>query len=268
MERGVPGTIYRAGDGVHKVWMKIKYQNSVKWVFNPINWILPYLEKISIEQSKCVVPNSSMVKSEIVKHYKISCEKIVVIHNGYDPSIYYPLGTDARLKLRSKLGMDNNDLNLLFAGSGWERKDLYWLLKFFSFVLSQKRNSVLWVAGKGKNKKILRLSSKLGINQNIKYLGIVKNIEQLYQVFDFMILPTLYDPFSNSCLEAIACGCDVLTTEKNGISEILNPINIIKRDNKNENQRILDIIFDGKRINNRLLNTEEIELNMYLDILR
>ena len=30
MERGVPGTIYRAGDGVHKVWVKIKYQNSIK----------------------------------------------------------------------------------------------------------------------------------------------------------------------------------------------------------------------------------------------
>ena len=268
MERGVPGTIYRAGDGVHKVWMKIKYKNSIKWVFNPINWILPNLEKISVEQSKCVVPNSSMVKAEMLEHYKISCEKINVIHNGYDPSIYYPLGTEARLKLRSELGVNSDNLNLLFSGSGWERKDLYWLLKFFSFLLSKKRNSILWVAGKGKNKKILRMSTKLGINQNIKYLGIVENIEQLYQVFDFMILPTLYDPFSNSCLEAIACGCDVFTTEKNGISEILSPDNIIKKNNKNENQRIFDMIFDGRKIKRHKLNTQEIELNMYLNILK
>ena len=35
------------------------------------------------------------------------------------------------------------------------------------------------------------------------------------------MLPTSYDPFSNATLEALACGCPVLTTRTNGASEII-----------------------------------------------
>ena len=35
----------------------------------------------------------------------------------------------------------------------------------------------------------------------------------------------MYDPFSNSSLEAIACGCPILTTASNGASECVNPQN-------------------------------------------
>ena len=36
------------------------------------------------------------------------------------------------------------------------------------------------------------------------------------------ILPTLYEPFSNACLEALAFGLPVLTTEHNGFAEIID----------------------------------------------
>jgi UDP-glucose:(heptosyl)LPS alpha-1,3-glucosyltransferase len=38
---------------------------------------------------------------------------------------------------------------------------------------------------------------------------------------DIFILPTIYDPFSNACLEALACGLPVITTRANGFSEIM-----------------------------------------------
>jgi UDP-glucose:(heptosyl)LPS alpha-1,3-glucosyltransferase len=34
-------------------------------------------------------------------------------------------------------------------------------------------------------------------------------------------LPTIYDPFSNACLEALACGLPVITTGSNGFCEII-----------------------------------------------
>ena len=40
---------------------------------------------------------------------------------------------------------------------------------------------------------------------------------------DVFILPTLYDPFSNACLEALAAGLPVVTTADNGFAEILTP---------------------------------------------
>jgi len=38
---------------------------------------------------------------------------------------------------------------------------------------------------------------------------------------DAFILPTIYDPFSNACLEAMMAGLPVITTAQNGFSEII-----------------------------------------------
>ena len=43
----------------------------------------------------------------------------------------------------------------------------------------------------------------------------------LYLATDIFLLPTLYDPFSNACLEALAAGRAVITTRANGFSEII-----------------------------------------------
>jgi UDP-glucose:(heptosyl)LPS alpha-1,3-glucosyltransferase len=43
----------------------------------------------------------------------------------------------------------------------------------------------------------------------------------LYHAADIFLLPTVYDPFSNACLEALAAGRPVITTRANGFSEIM-----------------------------------------------
>ena len=43
----------------------------------------------------------------------------------------------------------------------------------------------------------------------------------LYRSADVFLLPTVYDPFSNACLEALAAGLPVITTRANGFSEIM-----------------------------------------------
>ncbi len=43
----------------------------------------------------------------------------------------------------------------------------------------------------------------------------------LYGAADIFLLPTIYDPFSNACLEALAAGLPVVTTRANGFSEII-----------------------------------------------
>jgi UDP-glucose:(heptosyl)LPS alpha-1,3-glucosyltransferase len=46
-------------------------------------------------------------------------------------------------------------------------------------------------------------------------------LARVYAAADVFILPTIYDPFSNACLEALACGLPVITTRANGLSEII-----------------------------------------------
>ena len=48
-------------------------------------------------------------------------------------------------------------------------------------------------------------------------------MESYYGAADLAVLPTMYDPFSNVCLEAMACGLPVVTTAENGASELIHP---------------------------------------------
>src|SRR5438046_10150095 len=58
-------------------------------------------------------------------------------------------------------------------------------------------------------------------SNRVQFLGEVLDLARIYAAADIFILPTIYDPFSNACLEALACGLPVITTRANGFSEIL-----------------------------------------------
>src|SRR6267143_87214 len=80
-----------------------------------------------------------------------------------------------------------------------------------------------------KHNDILRLEKSLladrGAGRVIVNSQLVKNeivdLRRVYAAADIFILPTIYDPYSNACLEALACGLPVITTRANGFSEII-----------------------------------------------
>jgi UDP-glucose:(heptosyl)LPS alpha-1,3-glucosyltransferase len=55
----------------------------------------------------------------------------------------------------------------------------------------------------------------------VRFLGEVGDLQPIYAAADIFILPSIYDPFSNACLEALAGGLPVITTRGNGFSEII-----------------------------------------------
>src|SRR4029453_6729076 len=58
-------------------------------------------------------------------------------------------------------------------------------------------------------------------SKHVQFLGEVADPVRIYSAADIFILPTMYDPFSNAFLEALACGLPVITTRSNGFSEII-----------------------------------------------
>jgi UDP-glucose:(heptosyl)LPS alpha-1,3-glucosyltransferase len=65
------------------------------------------------------------------------------------------------------------------------------------------------------------MAKKLGIDKDVTFWGPERKIEELYSISDLFVLPTIYDPFSNATLEAMASGLAVITTAFNGASEII-----------------------------------------------
>jgi UDP-glucose:(heptosyl)LPS alpha-1,3-glucosyltransferase len=276
MERGVGGDIYRFGDGVHREWLRKRYRNPLGWISNPLHWVLPMLEKKSVQQSKTLVPNSLMVAAQIESHYNLESSRVRVIRNGYDGKTFAYADDRERARIKNQLKVDADDrLNVFFSGSGWQRKGLRSSIAMLHYLRSTGINASLWVAGKGDPRPYRGTIKSLGLSEEVIFLGQVNQTSQWYQMADLMILPTSYDPFSNSCLEALACGCPVLTTSSNGAAEVIEAGNglVVGTPNDCAKKNAIDWAqqvrsLDRKKISLSVADSlQEKEIDQYLKVL-
>jgi UDP-glucose:(heptosyl)LPS alpha-1,3-glucosyltransferase len=208
--------VYRAGDGVHRAWLDRRGR-----IAGPLQKLSRLLNRkhsatLSLEESlfgaagaKHVIANSRMVKEEIIRFYGFPAEKIDVVYNGVPLQGLHRHEED-RAKSRERFGLEREELAVLFAGSGWERKGLRFAIEALERLPGPGR---LLVAGRGDSRKFP--------SNRVQFLGVVPEMRSLYAAADVFLLPTVYDPFSNACLEALAAGLPIITTQANGFSEII-----------------------------------------------
>lgn len=170
-----------------------------------------------------VVVNSGMVREDVVRRYGTPREKIRLVYNGVDLARFHP---DRRAvegaKLRTELGLAHDDCVVLFLGSGYGRKGLDAALSAFSELARGRANARLVVVGyDSAQAQYERQAAQLGIADRTRFLGGRRDAETVYAASDLYVLPTHYDPFANSTLEALASGLPVVTTALNGASELL-----------------------------------------------
>ena len=275
MTRGIPGTIFRMGDGVHKCWLTRNKAGRIRRLSNPNHLITPILERSSIQGSRFVTPNSNLILKELANLYPGHTYKYKVIKNGYHQDIFKFATSSERELLKAQNNLSNKNLNLLFCANGWERKGFTHTLELLS-KLTETTPAHLWVAGRGDQQCYRERIKKLGLLNQVTFLGTVTNTQSWYQMADLLILPTLYDPFSNSCLEALACGCPVLTTLSNGASECFNETNgrAVEVPHHVLQDSVIEWIKNVKNLNRKLVSesvkslTSENEIHCYLNLLQ
>lgn len=216
LERVRACDIYRAGDGVHAAWVERRDSFSGPWRrlarnFQGKDRALRRLERALFAERGAgeVIVNSEMVRREIIEHYGYPAGRIHLVRNGLPVDDFAP-DENLRAAARRELAIGENALSVLFVGSGWQRKGLR-----FAIEATAGTGAQLLVAGRGEMKTLRA--------PHVRFLGVTGNVRRLYAAADIFILPTLYDPFSNACLEAMASGLPVITTCANGFSEILEP---------------------------------------------
>src|SRR5947208_16430480 len=157
-----------------------------------------------------VIANSAMVRDEIVRYYGFADDAIDLIRNGVRVSDFGP-APRRRAAARAQLRIGPDEIAVLFLGSGWERKGLRFAIAAIAKLRDQQMR--LLVAGRGNERKY-----RTG---GVTFLGEIEDVRLPLAAGDIFILPTLYDPFSNASLEAMAAGLPVVTTRANGCSEII-----------------------------------------------
>ena len=179
------------------------------------------MEKGLFEKGWCrkIVAISEMVKKDIQKHYRVPDDKIEVVYNGVSLKRFHPENKKRfRLMIREKMNIPESEVLILFVGSGFERKGLKFLIQSLEFLSSD--NWQLLLMGKGNWSRYLPFASP-GDQAKITCLEPVNDLEKYYAAADIFVLPSIYEPFGNANLEALASGLPVVTSANSGAAEIL-----------------------------------------------
>lgn len=217
LERTHGQDVYRAGDGVHRVWLERRRQYAPWWrrlflrnggfhrrmmqlearTFDPVN-------------TRHIIVNSEMVRREILEHFQFPGNRIHLVRNGIDLDRY---GRGQRSATRERFGIKPDDTLLLFVGSGWERKGLRFVLRAYHRLKAPRVR--LLVVGKGK--------PPLAVPDGVIFAGPMSDVENAYAAADLMVFLPIYEPSSNVVAEALASDLPVVTSSLNGASEIITP---------------------------------------------
>lgn len=219
--------VYRFGGGCHAEYMKRVDENRsfIGRLFshlNPKNRAQLWLERRSFAPGafRRIVAVSRRSRDEILAHYKIDERLIKVIPNGVDTARFRPENRQLGPKVRARFGLKDDDYVALFCGNGFNTKGLNFAIEAMALVPKDLKAKLL-VVGQGQVASYRQLAKKHKLKDRVFFLGPRDNVHEFYAAADVLLHPSLHDPFPNVCLEAMATGIPVITTQVTGVAEII-----------------------------------------------
>jgi glycosyltransferase involved in cell wall biosynthesis len=143
-------------------------------------------------------------------------DKVVTIHNGFDPHVFKP-------------GVAASDLvgerTILFTARRLvEKNGLEYLISAMPDIIAQY-DAELVIAGDGPHKQHLqKLVARHNLQNDVSFIGAVPHskLPQLISASDIVVIPSLMEASSLFLIESMACKRPVVATNVGGIPEILN----------------------------------------------
>jgi len=140
---------------------------------------------------------------------------VEVIPNGVDRRKYIP-NEDARTQTRNRLGIGVDQLVALFVGGEWEGKGL----RFALDAIATTPEWHLVVVGRGDIRRFRRRAEEVAPGQ-VSFVGEQNDTTGYYAAADVFVLPSAYEAFPVSLLEAASTGLPVLVTRVGGAEDLV-----------------------------------------------
>jgi UDP-glucose:(heptosyl)LPS alpha-1,3-glucosyltransferase len=159
---------------------------------------------------------SEGVAEEVREHFPHAADRVLAIHNGVDTEAFAPGVRELEARsLRAKLGIPPQRPVVAFVGDG--NKGLRRVIE----SLVQAPDWDLLVAGRGHVRSYRELADALGVSKAVHWLGVVRDIQVVYELADAFVLPSSYETFSLVTFEAAASRLPILATPVSGVRELL-----------------------------------------------
>lgn len=174
--------------------------------------LLHSLKNLSKKEDTYFISISHSTKTDALRYLNIPSEKISVVHPGVNDKIFKPL----------KEAEYTNHPFILFAGANIPRKNIATLIKAFKILKKgEVPHKLILVTSPNKSLQEmivdLDLRNEVIVKSNLPVDALVK----LYNSAELFVSPSLYEGFGLPPLEAMACGCPVITSNAASLPEVV-----------------------------------------------
>ena len=177
------------------------------------SWVPPLLR-----QCTHILTNSEFTAAEINRCIGVSEDKITVTPLGYDPEHFYFSESFQRLHSRPYL---------LHIGQAYPHKNLKRLIQAFNSIAHRFPDVDLLLLGKPHPSQTIRLQqfvAESNLSDRVIFKSYVPyaDLPNWYRGACAFVYPSLWEGFGLPILEAMACGCPVITSYGSGTQEVAN----------------------------------------------
>lgn len=172
---------------------------------------------------------SRITKRQIINYYRVNKDKIWLTYNAVDND--FKVYKKKPIELKKKYGIDSP---FIFHLSRYSiRKNPWTLLKAFQ-TLKKKKSIKLVLGGSGwKNSEVIEFARQQNMLKDIIFPGFIprKDVIGLLNLAELFVFPSFFEGFGMPNLEAMACGCPVITSNAFAIPEIVGDAALILKNN-------------------------------------
>jgi len=192
-------------------------------------------EKMISKKADMIIAVSNHTKERLINHYKVKSSKVKVIFNAVE--------NKNKRMIKRKINR-----TVLYLGRLSYQKGIGYFLDAAKKVIEKDKRVRFVIVGEGRGKKrYIRKVKRMKIEDNVTFLGYVKDKDKTYRNADVFVMPSISEPFGITPLESMSNGTPVIISRQSGVSEVLN--NCIKFnywDTQDLAKKILKVLNDEK----------------------
>jgi glycosyltransferase involved in cell wall biosynthesis len=205
----------------------------------------------SVRRAERVIAVSQRTASDAIRLLGVDPSRVRVVHEAAAP-VYYPRPRETLAGVAARRGFDPQRPYVLFVGTLEPRKNVPLLIEAFAIVRRHLDAQLLLVGARGwLDEPIFAAQAKSGVGEDIRVLGSLGEDELpvLYSHAGVFALPSLYEGFGLSVLEAMACGAPVLCSSAGPLPEVAGDAAVLlpPHDPSSWAEAIVDLLVEPRR---------------------
>ena len=177
----------------------------------------------SARAADAIIINSESLRSEIQRYLEVDPRKLKLIYEAVDHDLFRP--GDAGEAGRALRSTASRSLSCCSSPRCGHIRTVTGCLRAWALARGDLGDRQLAIVGAGRDEKYLAslhsLAAELGIAQDVVFVGAVPLEETVsfYRAADVFVYPSLNETFGLPILEAMACGCPVVTSDTSAMPE-------------------------------------------------